>query len=82
MVKLKTSEKDLITWVPKKLWFSLQECCDMKGVKIKTLYNHPELQPNGSVGCFIGGRKQFRRDEVIEWLFKTDETLIYGQKRR
>ena len=82
MKKLSNEEKTLISWVPNKLWFSLKECCEMKGVNIKTLYNHPELQPNGSLGCFIGGRKQFRRDEVIQWLFKTDETLIYGRHRR
>ena len=78
-MKLSTSDKELISWVPNKLWFSLKECCEMKGVKIKTLYNHPELQPKKGLGEIIGGRKQFRRDDVIDWLFKSDTSLLYGK---
>ncbi len=77
MIKLTKEEKEITSWVPKKMWFSLRECCDMKGVNIKTLYNRPELQPNKGRGCFIGGRKQFRRDEVVSWLLKTDDIILY-----
>ncbi len=78
MRKMTNNEKEITSWVPKKMWFSLKECCEMKGVNIKTLYNRPELQPNKGLGCFIGGKKQFRRDEVITWLFRSDDTILYG----
>lgn len=71
-------EKEITSWVPTKMWFSLKECSNMKGINIKTLYNRPELQPNKGRGSFIGGRKQFRRDEVISWLLKTDDSMLYG----
>ena len=79
MKKLTPTEKELVSFVPNKVWFSLQECCDMKGVNIHTMYNHKELQPNKGHGCMIGGRKQFRKDEVILWLLSTDDVLKYSR---
>lgn len=79
MKKLTPIEKEVLSFVPNKVWFSLQECCDMKGVNIHTMYNHKELQPNGGRGCFIGGRKQFRKDVVIQWLLMADDCLLYSR---
>ena len=81
MRKLTNEEKKLVSWMPNKLWFSLRECSEMKGIRIKTLYNHKELQPKKGLGEYIGGRKQFRRDDVIEWLFKSDVKILCGDRR-
>ncbi|MCR5731597.1 MAG: hypothetical protein K6G51_01480 [Sphaerochaetaceae bacterium] len=78
--RLTSDEKEIVSTIPNKPWFSLQECCDLKGVKIKTLYNHKEYQPNKGLGCSICGRKMFKRMDVINWMFMTDEELLYGRR--
>lgn len=63
--------KVLTSFVPNKMWFSLKECCALKGINYKTICNHTELQPQ----CYsiVSGRKMFRRDIVLPWLITTDE---------
>ena len=72
---LTKTEKELVSFVPKKMWYSLKECCDLKGLNIKTSYNNTNLQPNRGRGEKVGGKKVFRYDSVMKWLFQTDDCL-------
>ena len=63
-------EKQLTSFLPNKMYFTLKECCEYKGINYKTICNRKELQPNKGKGSTnVGGRKVFRRDIVIDWLF-------------
>ena len=66
------SVSDLCDFVPKKIWFTLGECCELKGINYKTACNRLELQPNKGHGETVGGRKMFRRDTVLKWMLETD----------
>ena len=68
-------ERDLLAFVPNKMFFSLKECCELKGVNYKTLCNHPNLQPNKGRADMVCGKKAFRSDIVKKWLFLTDNDL-------
>ena len=68
--KLSKSEKELVSFVPNKMYFTLKECCELKNVNYKTVCNKKYLQPSECE--IVGGRKQFRRDVVCSWLFETD----------
>ena len=62
--------------IPNKLWFTLAECCKLKNLNYRTACNRTYLQPNrGKTKQKIGGRKIFRRDVVLEWLFLTDDQI-------
>lgn len=68
-------ERELLSFVPNQLWFTLKECCSLKGVNYKSCCNKTKMQPNGGRCCIIGGKKVFRRDFVLEWLFQTDNYI-------
>ena len=61
--------------VPQQMWFTIPECCELKGLNSKTAYNKQYLLPDAKYEAIIGGRKAFRRDGVIEWLMLTDNDL-------
>jgi hypothetical protein len=62
--------------VPKKIWFTLKECCALKNLNYKTACNQVNLQPNkGTADGKIGGRKQFLRETVLGWLLLTDDMM-------
>ena len=75
MRKLNSVEKDIMSFVPKKVFYTLKECCEFKGVSYKTLCNRVEFQPNKGRGDIVCGRKVFRYDIVINWLFETDNDI-------
>ena len=63
--------------IPSKAFFSLKEACMLKGLNYKTACNKPYLQPNrGLADGRIGGKKSFRRQTIIDWVFLTDEEII------
>ena len=60
----------------KKEWYSLKECCELKGIHIKTARNNPWLQPNnGKYDATVGKRKRWHRYTVQDWLEKKDWEL-------
>lgn len=63
--------------VPKKVYFSLKEICDLKSLNYKSACSYKEaLQPNRGVpDALISGRKMFNRETVLEWLMKSDDEL-------
>ena len=69
--------------VPKKIWFSLKEICDLKSLNYKSACNYKEaLQPNkGTPDAMISGKKMFNRDNVLDWLMKSDNELEEDNKR-
>lgn len=69
--RLNSYEKSVVDFIPKQMYFTLKECCQLKNVNYKTVCNKTYLQPNQYE--IVGGRKQFRRDVVISWLFETDQ---------
>ena len=69
----KVEREKIESIVPNKMWFSLKECCELKGLKYKTICNKPHLEPQKyEVVC---GRRLYRRDIVIDWLFMTDDDV-------
>ena len=70
---------DSISFVPKKFWFTLHECCELKGLCYKTACNQVWLQPNaGKAEGKIGGRKMWSYETVVDWVQKTDSDFING----
>jgi hypothetical protein len=63
--------------VPKKVWFSLKEACELKSLSYKSACSYKEaLQPNkGTPDAVISGRKMFSRETILEWLMKSDDEL-------
>jgi len=60
----------------KRVWWNLKECCEWKGISMKTTQNRRELQPNNGVpDAFVGGRRVWRLSTVQEWLLQTDDHL-------
>ena len=58
--------------IPNKLWFSLRESCDLKGLSYFSACNKKQLQPNGGVpDAVISGRNVWRRDTIAKWLYWT-----------
>ena len=70
-------KEDLYSFLPAKAFFSLKEACELKGLNYKTSCNRPYLQPNkGKADGRIGGKKSFKRQTIIDWIFQTDEDII------
>ena len=68
------------TVLPPKVWLTLKECCELKGLNYKTACNQKNLQPNrGIPEGKIGGRKCFRRETVFAWLDMSDEDILGGK---
>jgi len=62
--------------LPNKMWFSLKEACDLKGLNYKTSCNRKSLQPNhGQPENIVGGRKVFSRETLIRWMVMSDREL-------
>lgn len=62
--------------LPNKHWFTLQECCELKGLNYKTACNKKWLQPNkGKTYVHIGGRKAWSYETVSDWISVSDEQL-------
>lgn len=58
-------------FIPDKAYFTLKECCALKGLNYKTACNQVNLQPNKGVpSTTLGKRKFFRRDVLIKWVFE------------
>ena len=74
-MKFNNSENEILSFLPNKVFFTLKECCDLKGINYKTVCNKTRLQPNQGRGDIVCGRKMFRRDIVKSWLLKTDFTI-------
>lgn len=70
-------DKNLDSVIPRKVWISLHEACELKNLNYKTACNRPNLQPNkGKADGTIGGRKMFRRETVIAWLGLSDTDIL------
>ena len=64
------------TVAPRRAWYTLDECCELKGV-CKATINKPHyraLMPPG--GCKVGRRLMYPHDAVVNWLSQTDEELL------
>ena len=72
-IKVPKEMNGMCDFIPNKIWFTLREGCELKGINYKTACNRPEYQPNNGIGENVGGRKMFRRDCLIPWLFETNE---------
>jgi hypothetical protein len=63
--------------IPSKLWFTLRESCDLKGISYFSACNKKQLQPNeGAPDAVISGRNVWRRDTIAKWLYWTDKGII------
>ena len=65
-----------------RVWWTLQEACESKGLNYKTAMNRRELQPGGGIAdAFVGGRRVWHYTTIQEWLTMTDSdlTLIDGR---
>ncbi|MDY4609741.1 MAG: hypothetical protein SPD11_03885 [Sphaerochaetaceae bacterium] len=63
--------------VPQKYWFSLRECCALKGLNYKTACNRPYLQPNkGKTDGRIGGKKMWKYHTLYSWLTMSDSQIV------
>jgi len=69
--------EDVNDLVPKKVWFSLKECCALKSLSYKSACNYKaSLQPHkGTPDAYISGRKMWNRETVLDWLMKSDDKL-------
>ena len=65
-----------IVKVPQKMWFTVKECCELKGINIRSAYNKPSLLPDAKYEERIAGRRVFRRDGVVVWLCLADRDEI------
>jgi hypothetical protein len=66
--------------VPQKEWFTLRECSTIKGINYKTFCNRVILQPNeGKPDGYIGGRKSFKRETLLQWIIKSDDEILGGK---
>ena len=65
-----------IVKVPQKMWFTVKECCELKGISIRSDYNKPSLLPDTKYEERIAGRRVFRRDGVVVWLCQADRDEI------
>ena len=62
--------------VPRQVWFTLREACDVKNLNYKTSCNKVHLQPGkGKPDGKIGGKKVWSRLTIIDWVGKTDENI-------
>jgi len=62
--------------IPNKAWITLKEACGLKGISYKSSCNRIFLQPNrGKAEGMVSGRKVFRRETVIDWLYLTDDQI-------
>lgn len=67
--------------LPHQCWFTLKEACELKNVSYKTVCNKTYLQPNrGTPDAYIGTRKQFRRETILEWLDMTDDEILRSEE--
>lgn len=63
--------------IPQKLWFSLRECCGLKGLNYKTACNRIYLQPNkGNPDGRIGGKKMWNYATLYSWLTMPDSQIV------
>ncbi len=63
--------------IPNKLWFTLRESCDLKGISYFSACNKKQLQPNSAVpDAVISGRNVWRRDTIAKWVYSTDKEII------
>ena len=63
--------------VPKKIYFTLKEACELKGLNYKTSCNRTILQPNqGKYDLEIGGRKVFNRETIKKWVLLSDKDIL------
>lgn len=68
--------RELDNLLPKKAWFTLREVCEFKNIGYKHICNKKFLQPNGGIpDGTIGGKKQWVRETVLDWVLKTDKEL-------
>jgi len=59
-----------------RVWWNLKQCCEVKGISVKTAQNHRRLQPNcGRPDAIVGGRRVWRLATVQDWLLQTDDDL-------
>ena len=58
---------------PKQSWFTLDECCALKGVVKNTIKNHRALLP--PQGCKVGRVNRYPAAAVFDWCQRTDEEL-------
>lgn len=72
-IKKSLQEKQDIT----AFWFNDQQCWELKGgMSLNTYRTNRFYQCKGGIpDAFVGGRKVWNRESVIEWLSITDDQL-------
>ena len=59
-------------------WLDLRTAAKLKGIPYDTIKDRPKLWPLN--GHKIAGVRKFRREEVLDWLSKTDADIGYEPK--
>jgi hypothetical protein len=73
--------KTLDNLMPKKIWFTLKEACELKNLNYKTSCNKKYLQPKrGEPDGKIGGRKVWSRKTILDWILQLDNELEEEQE--
>lgn len=81
MKKFEYSKQCVGNILPKKMWFTLKECCELKNLAYKTACNRKVLQPNKGIhDCRIGGKRVWHRNTVEEWIVASDGDIEGGVK--
>ena len=58
---------------PVKEWFSLKECCSLKGVNYNTVSTLRKRQPNKGVeDGIVCGVRMWKKETVFKWVKQTD----------
>jgi len=66
----------------KKIWWNLRQCCEWKGISMKTTQNRRVLQPNcGKPDGIVGGRRVWRLSTVQKWVQQTDDDLTWAASK-
>jgi hypothetical protein len=58
-----------------KKMINLKTACELKGINKKTAQNKPWLQPNLGKRERVGSKLVWHREDILEWLGKTDQEL-------
>lgn len=81
--KLDEIENRLKSPVEEKQWYTSKECWEIKGgCAFSTFQTKREYQCKGGIpDGYIGGRKVWSRDSVMEWVRLTDKDLPEYHKK-
>lgn len=78
----KPTKSSLVDLTDLPQWVNLSQACQIKGLNYKTSQNRPELQPlRGVPEGYIGGRKCWRRETILEWVPLSDSEILSKEEK-